>query len=239
MQSAEDNPNNQQPTFTESIMEAVDSHVDKAATPLLDHEKIIDEEPARINLTAVVCTAIVAVCATIVLCVAKPWSNSSDIASVAVEQEQQADPAPVAKADSVRIKEEQQRIAAEEKRRAEEQRIAAEKAAAEKAAEQKRREVATATQLSATNIYRNCRLIDASSRKLTKSDVEGLSKNELALARNSIYARHGYQFKEPNLKEYFATQSWFKAKDIEIGNVEMTETEVYNVNLIKAQENKQ
>lgn len=234
MQSAEDNQNNQQPTFTESIMEAVDSHVDKAATPLLEHEKIIDEEPARINLTAVVCTAIVAVCATIVLCVAKPWSNSSDVASVAIEQEQQADPAPVAKADSVRIKEEQQRIAAEEKRRAEEQRIAA-----EKAAEQKRPEAATATQLSATNIYRNCRLIDASSRKLTKSDVEGLSKNELALARNSIYARHGYQFKEPNLKEYFATQSWFKAKDIEIGNVEMTETEVYNVNLIKAQENKQ
>ena len=217
MQSAEDNQNNQQPTFTESIMEAVDSHVDKAATPLLEHEKIIDEEPARINLTAVVCTAIVAVCATIVLCVAKPWSNSSDVASVAIEQEQQADPAPVAKTDSVRIKEEQQRIAAEEKRR----------------------EAATATQLSATNIYRNCRLIDASSRKLTKSDVEGLSKNELALARNSIYARHGYQFKEPNLKEYFATQSWFKAKDIEIGNVEMTETEVYNVNLIKAQENKQ
>lgn len=234
MQSAEDNQNNQQPTFTESIMEAVDSHVDKAATPLLEHEKIIDEEPARINLTAVVCTAIVAVCATIVLCVAKPWSNSSDVASVAIEQQQQTDPAPVAKTDSVRIKEEQQRIAAEEKRRAEEQRIAA-----EKAAEQKRREATTATQLSATNIYRNCRLIDASSRKLTKSDVEGLSKNELALARNSIYARHGYQFKEPNLKEYFATQSWFKARDIEIGNVEMTETEVYNVNLIKAQENKQ
>ena len=231
--------------FANAIVDAVDVQNNKPATPLLSQEEIEDEEPPRVNLTAVICTAIVAVCATVILCVAQPWKSSENgVTSVAEEE-------PVEKVES-KVENnvtESQRIAIEEQRKAEEQKLAEEKAAAEqkaaeqKAAEQKKQNesqsiVIPSTKPGSDNVYYNCRLIDASSRKLTKDEVAGMSKNELALARNAIYARRGYQFKEANLREFFSKQSWFQAKDIEIGTVELSEIEVHNVNLIKAQEQK-
>lgn len=46
-------------------------------------------------------------------------------------------------------------------------------------------------------------LPDSDSRYLTDSDVRGLSANELMLARNEIYARHGRKFKDSELQNYF------------------------------------
>ena len=86
------------------------------------------------------------------------------------------------------------------------------------------------------NIYNNIRLIDASSRLLTKAEVEQMTKEELALARNSIYARHGYQFNNPDLKEFFAKQSWFKPTDVKIDAIPFTQIELDNIRLIKSYE---
>lgn len=44
---------------------------------------------------------------------------------------------------------------------------------------------------------------------LTEEDVRDLGKDKLALARNEIFARHGYIFKEEPYKSYFESKSWY------------------------------
>lgn len=48
-----------------------------------------------------------------------------------------------------------------------------------------------------------------SQRYVTASDLSGLSKSELRILRNAIYARHGYKFKSADLLQYFSQYSWY------------------------------
>lgn len=52
-------------------------------------------------------------------------------------------------------------------------------------------------------------LPDSSSRELTIADISGLSHDQLELARNEIYARHGRKFTNPTLQNYFNSQAWY------------------------------
>ncbi len=40
---------------------------------------------------------------------------------------------------------------------------------------------------------------DSNMRYLTEDDLRGLSKDQLEIARNEIYARHGYQFQQQKM----------------------------------------
>ncbi len=72
--------------------------------------------------------------------------------------------------------------------------------------------------------------------KLTRADLEGLTKEQLRLARNEIYARHGMIFGVEDLDTYFATKSWYKPtisfSDF-YESVEMSIIEEQNVILIQ------
>lgn len=46
--------------------------------------------------------------------------------------------------------------------------------------------------------------------KLTRNDLSGLSKEQLRLARNEIFARHGMIFGAEDLKNYFSSKSWYQ-----------------------------
>lgn len=50
---------------------------------------------------------------------------------------------------------------------------------------------------------------DSDSRLLTETDVSGRSAEELRIAKNEIYARHGRIFTSEDLKEYFDSKSWY------------------------------
>ena len=50
---------------------------------------------------------------------------------------------------------------------------------------------------------------DSSERLLTQADIEGMSKEQLRLARNEIYARHGRRFTSADLQAYFNSRSWY------------------------------
>lgn len=50
---------------------------------------------------------------------------------------------------------------------------------------------------------------DSDSRKLTEDDVIGLTDEEIRIARNEIYARHGRLFNDSELQEYFDSLSWY------------------------------
>lgn len=44
---------------------------------------------------------------------------------------------------------------------------------------------------------------------LTREDIEGLSAEELRIARNEIYARHGRLFRDEALQAYFNSCDWY------------------------------
>ena len=53
-------------------------------------------------------------------------------------------------------------------------------------------------------------LPQSSSVPLTSADLYGLSKDQLRLARNEIYARHGRMFNDQTLQAYFNSKSWYR-----------------------------
>ena len=78
-------------------------------------------------------------------------------------------------------------------------------------------------------------LPDSATRALTEEELLGLTKDQLALARNEIFARYGYQFENAQLQNYFDQKSWYTA----FGGAEetmLTETERQNLQLIQAKE---
>ncbi|MQX52098.1 YARHG domain-containing protein [Alcanivorax sp. PA15-N-34] len=76
-------------------------------------------------------------------------------------------------------------------------------------------------------------LPDSHRRKLSYADIDGLDKSTLRLARNEIFARHGYVFKSEDLNRYFKRYSWYKPHG---GAVSLSGVEQYNVGFIKQYE---
>ncbi|WP_219836164.1 YARHG domain-containing protein [Paenibacillus sp. R14(2021)] len=54
-------------------------------------------------------------------------------------------------------------------------------------------------------------LKDSAAKLLTPNQVGSLDSRILELARNEIYARHGYEFKRKDLRDYFTTKPWYHA----------------------------
>lgn len=81
-------------------------------------------------------------------------------------------------------------------------------------------------------------LPDSSSRILSDSEVSVLSKEELRLARNEIYARHGRKFDDVQLQSYFDSKSWYKGTidPADFSESMLSEIEKKNIELIKKYE---
>jgi hypothetical protein len=69
---------------------------------------------------------------------------------------------------------------------------------------------------------------ESSSRLLTATDLQPLSKDNLRIARNEIFARHGRYFNSPDLTAYFSRFPWYRPNNwdpplnpIESANVEL------------------
>ena len=74
---------------------------------------------------------------------------------------------------------------------------------------------------------------DSDVKYLTDNDLKNLSLDELAYARNEIYARYGYVFKEEKFKNYFESKNWYKADENFIpDDSNLNEYEIANKNLI-------
>lgn len=65
-----------------------------------------------------------------------------------------------------------------------------------------------------------------------------MSADSLRIARNEIYARHGFKFKDPYLHNHFSTCSWYtpsvESKDFD--ESVLSEVERNNIIKIKAKE---
>lgn len=81
-------------------------------------------------------------------------------------------------------------------------------------------------------------LPDSSSRYLTENEIRALSKDEMRLARNEVYARHGRKFSAEDLQAYFNSKSWYSGT-VEPNNFDesvLNEYEKANLDLIRAVE---
>ena len=73
-----------------------------------------------------------------------------------------------------------------------------------------------------------------SEREVTASDVANLSKSELRILRNAIYAMHGHKFKSEDLTRHFSQYSWYHPEgDMSYA---LTSLERKNVEIIKSYE---
>ncbi len=81
-------------------------------------------------------------------------------------------------------------------------------------------------------------LPESNKRLLTEEDLEGLSSEQLRLARNEIFARHGRIFGSSDLQEYFESKPWYKgtADSEEFQDSSLSEIESKNVEFILAHE---
>ncbi|MFO7897054.1 MAG: YARHG domain-containing protein [Candidatus Cloacimonadales bacterium] len=73
---------------------------------------------------------------------------------------------------------------------------------------------------------------EASERLLSKTELLHLTKDELKIMRNEIFASKGYNFKTNRYKSYFTEQKWYEPQYENVGN-ELTEIEKENIKLIK------
>lgn len=76
---------------------------------------------------------------------------------------------------------------------------------------------------------------NSSAQLLTELDLLSCSATKLVVARNEIYARHGYVFSDTELQAYFCTKSWYtpSVKGSEFDSGVLSSTELKNISLIK------
>ncbi len=78
--------------------------------------------------------------------------------------------------------------------------------------------------------------VNASKKLLTKSDVENMHKGDLEIIRNSIYARHGYSFKNRRIRFVFDSfVDWYMPVSTDVSK-DLTEVEQKNIDLLKRYE---
>jgi hypothetical protein len=77
---------------------------------------------------------------------------------------------------------------------------------------------------------------NASNRKLNYSDIENFNKGDLEITRNSIYARHGYSFKNRKMRYFFDEYvDWYIPVTTDVRN-QLTQLEKDNIKLLKRYE---
>ncbi|MCR4567758.1 MAG: YARHG domain-containing protein [Pseudobutyrivibrio sp.] len=78
-------------------------------------------------------------------------------------------------------------------------------------------------------------LFNTDQQVYTPADFEGLPAEVIHIAKNEIYARHGYSFKDPDLYNYFMGQIWYTPSVLPADFSEKTfsEVEVKNLNVLR------
>ena len=74
---------------------------------------------------------------------------------------------------------------------------------------------------------------ESSERLLTDRDVEHQTIWGMRVMMNEIYARHGYIFRERDLRKHFATEKWYRGKERDLRKITLTPTEIQNIAFIK------
>lgn len=77
-------------------------------------------------------------------------------------------------------------------------------------------------------------IADSSSRLISKQELYGMTEHEVCIARNEIYARHGYIFQTEQYNEYFKNFDWYHPTTTTLPTLSEIESE--NAKVIAAYE---
>lgn len=75
---------------------------------------------------------------------------------------------------------------------------------------------------------------DSAKRVLRDEEIASLTKEQLRIARNEIYARNGWNFEDDSLRKYFNDKAWYRPC-WDIGNIDdtgLTDVEIANRDLL-------
>jgi len=72
-----------------------------------------------------------------------------------------------------------------------------------------RRQTTEAVEAERRAAWLNYKYAWLSERAVTQTDLEGQSASELATMRNSIYAKYGFVFVNPEVQAIFSNESWY------------------------------
>lgn len=79
-------------------------------------------------------------------------------------------------------------------------------------------------------------LPDSDTHRYTASELSDLTSDELFIARNEIFARHGRMFGDSYLQQHFESTSWYEprytAEEFDSMKTPLNDTEIANVNTI-------
>lgn len=83
-------------------------------------------------------------------------------------------------------------------------------------------------------------LYDSDYRYVTQEELAGYSGLYLMLARNEIYAKHGYIFNDQNIQRYFDCKDWYYGyvPSQNFAPAVFNEYEEYNIQMILAEESR-
>jgi hypothetical protein len=76
------------------------------------------------------------------------------------------------------------------------------------------------------------KLPHSSDKKIKANQLDGMSAEDIRIARNEIYARHGLIFQSEDLQEYFSAQPWYKGTVDDASKIKLTELEQQNIKTI-------
>ncbi|MGN0240460.1 MAG: YARHG domain-containing protein [Candidatus Weimeria sp.] len=82
---------------------------------------------------------------------------------------------------------------------------------------------------------------ESSEKSISKSDIEALSDEDLRIAINEIYARHGYIFgSSEEMRDYFDTKDWYEPDEnmSDMTKVKLSKIEKKNIDKMSAERNK-
>jgi len=76
---------------------------------------------------------------------------------------------------------------------------------------------------------------ESSERALEIRDVEHQTSWGMKIMLNEIYARHGFLFRDPDLRKHFARESWYKGSQKNLSAIHLTALEQQNIAFINSQ----
>ncbi|MFN5912047.1 MAG: YARHG domain-containing protein [Bacteroidota bacterium] len=74
---------------------------------------------------------------------------------------------------------------------------------------------------------------EASSRQLSPEELSSMTRRELKIMRNEIFARHGYIFKTRDMIDHFSDQPWYEPTYNDVTGM-LSKIEKANIALIKS-----
>lgn len=90
-------------------------------------------------------------------------------------------------------------------------------------------------QINAGSVEEEFLLPESNSRILKEQELSGMTKAELRIARNEIYARYGWRFESEELADYFEEKAWYVPGE-NVDDTVLSDVERANIELITEME---